>query len=145
MTPFNLEKTAYEYLQHGNVTKYIPYVYGYGFRTRSAWGLPGFDDDDDIYYAIVMDWLEGAEQLSVENITHEYACELLEGLSVIHGAGVLHADLFRRNMMIFPNTNDVAWIDFSCSHVKDYSVLPQEMGFATGIILELVFPTLELL
>ena len=138
MTPFNLEKTAYERLRAGKVENCVPLVYGYGFRTLSAWGFPEGHLDKDLYYAIVMEWLEGGEQLSTENITLEYACSLLEGLSKIHQAGVLHYDMYRRNIVVVPQQARALWIDFSCAHVNEEYAYGIEMQAATGVILELV-------
>lgn len=138
MTPFNLEKTAYEFLQSANVKDCIPQVYGYAFRTLHNWGFPFDTEDEEVYYGIVMEWLENAEQLSAENITLHYACALLEGLAKIHEAGVLHYDLYSRNMMVIPGTRRALWIDFSCAHMNEEYALPEEMTAATGVILELV-------
>ena len=141
MTPFNLEKTAYEYLRAANVEKCVPVVYGYGFRTLSEWGLPHAQGNGDIYYAIVMEWLDGAEQLSTDNISLEFACSLLDGLYDIHQAGVLHYDLYRRNMMVVPHQARALWIDFSCAHMNEEYAFGIETSLATGVILELVYPT----
>lgn len=66
MTPYKLETTAYEYLRHANVTDVVPYVYGSGSRTVVHWGLNEIDGDNDgVYHGILMEWLEGAETLSV--------------------------------------------------------------------------------
>lgn len=140
ITPFNLEKTAYEFLKHANINEFIPDVYGYDSRTMSEWGFPGSIGDEDTYYAIVMEWLENGQQLSAENITLDYAWNLLEGLYKIHQAGVLHYDLYRRNMIVIPGTKRALWIDFSCAHMNEEYAMPQEMASAAGIILELVFP-----
>ena len=139
MTPFNLEKTAYEYLRAANVENHVPVVYGYGFRTLSAWGFPKAVGNNDIYYAIVMEWLEG-EQLSTENITLEHAYNLLKGLSKIHQAGVLHYDIYRRNMMVIPQQARALWIDFSCAHMNEEYAFGIETEAASGVILELVIP-----
>jgi predicted Ser/Thr protein kinase len=140
MTPFNLEKTAYEYLRAAEVEGCIPHVYGYGCRTLSAWGLPSTPDRDGLYNAIVMEWIENAEQLSANNVNLDNACRLLKGLSKIHEAGVLHYDTFRRNLLVVPGTNRVLWIDFSCAHINEEKSHPVEMQGAAGVILEVVRP-----
>jgi predicted Ser/Thr protein kinase len=142
MTPFNLEKTAYEYLQAAKIEQYIPHVYGYGVRNLSEWGIdiPGLNvqDDDEVYYGIVMEWIMDGEQLSVENINIDYACTLLKGIAKIHEAGVLHYDTFRRNLIVVPGTRRALWIDFSCAHMNEEYVLAQEIGLAAGVIINLV-------
>jgi RIO-like serine/threonine protein kinase len=139
MTPFNLEKTAYEHLRGTKVHPHLPLVYGYGYRTLSNWGFPASSSDEEPYYALVMEWLEGAEQLSTENITLEHAYNLLEGLAKIHDAGVVHYDSYRRNMMVTPQR--AVWIDFSCAHMGvEYAPheFDEEMKIARAIIHELV-------
>jgi len=139
MTPFNLEKTAFEHLLAAKATNFIPKVHGYDARTLAGWGLPQDENNSDtLYYGILMEWLSGAECLSVHNITFNKACALLEGLDEIHKAGVLHVDPFRRNQMVFPATHRVAWIDFSCAHMNEEFVHSNELGDVAGTIMELV-------
>jgi hypothetical protein len=138
MTPFNLERTAYEHLQAAQLVEFIPHVYGYGHRTLSEWGLEV--DDDSIYYAIVMEWLGSMKQLSPETVNFTTACKLLRGLYKIHKAGVLHYDLYERNMMVTPGVKGgrAVWIDFSCAHMNRESDHADEFQTAAGIVLEVV-------
>ena len=138
LTPFNLEKTAYEHLQAANIKHWIPHVYGYASRTLSAWGIPNNTSDDESYYGIVMEWLEGAQSLSIDNVTIDNAANLLEGLAEIHEAGVLHYDTLRRNLMVFPDKRRAVWIDFSCAHMNEEYAHAQEIGTAAGVIMEVV-------
>jgi predicted Ser/Thr protein kinase len=140
MTPFNLEKTAYEYLQAAGVKDCIPHVYGYSVRTLADWGLETTWEDTDEWYGLIMEWLEGGEQLSVNNITHNNACRLLLALAKIHAAGVLHYDTYRRNLMVFPGTRRVVWLDFSCAHMNEEYAHPGEVELAAGVIFEVVCP-----
>jgi hypothetical protein len=136
MTPFNLELQAYErLLELDGIQRYIPKVFGYGQRTLSEWGFDRSPTDEDIYYAIVMEWIENAEQISAANVTVGNACKLLAGLSKIHQAGVLHNDVFRRNTMVIPGTNKAIWLDFSCAHLNEEAYLAQELEAAAGMIL----------
>jgi RIO-like serine/threonine protein kinase len=143
MTPFNLEKTAYEYLQAAKIENYIPLVHGYDHRTLSEWGLPFGTDDDQLYYAIVMEWIENGEQLSPENITLSSACMLLTGLEKVHAAGVLHWDTYKRNLMVVSDTSRGVWIDFSCALIGQDRYHAQEMASAQALILEMVSPSLN--
>ena len=116
MTPFNLETTAYAFLQDANLKDYIPKVYGQGKRTVSEWGLENIaGDKEGEYYGIIMEWIEGAERLSETNVTVGGAIALVNGLAQIHNAGVLHFDTFPRNMLVVPGTERAVWIDFSCA------------------------------
>jgi tRNA A-37 threonylcarbamoyl transferase component Bud32 len=87
-----------------------------------------------------MEWLGSMERLSPENVKLETACNLLKGLYKIHKAGVLHYDLYARNMMVTPGGGRAVWIDFSCAHMNRVSEHEQEYNMATGIILEAVSP-----
>jgi len=118
---FNQEKTAYELLKLAGVEDCIPDVYGYDCRTLVGWGLveEGEDASDDLYYGIVMEWLEGGEQVSIDNINLDNACKFIKGLNEIHGAGVLHDDLYLRNIMVLPRSNRAVFVDFSCAQVSD--------------------------
>jgi hypothetical protein len=137
MTPFNLEKTAYEYLDAAHLERYIPFVFGYDSRTLSQWGLPNVDaNDKDLYYAIVMEWIEDAEELSAENITLDSATMILTGLHKIHGAGVLHWDTYKRNMLVVPSENKGLWTDFSCALMGHEASHGQEMESVQWVVLE---------
>jgi serine/threonine protein kinase len=138
MTPFNLERRAYEYILAANIEDYVPQVFGYDHRTLSIWGLQSDAQDDQEYYAIVMEWIENGEQLSYENITLSSACMLLTGLAKIHHAGILHDDTFKRNLMIVRDEDRGIWTDFSCAQRGLEVNLAEEMESAQGIILELV-------
>jgi hypothetical protein len=138
MTPFNLERTAYEHIQAARIDGYIPEVFGYDYRTLPNWGLPFGTEDDQLYYAIVMEWVEGAEQVSPDNISVPSACMLLNGLGKIHGAGVLHNDTFKRNLMVVPDKDRGVWTDFSCAHMGEETHFGGEMMCAQGIICTMV-------
>ena len=140
MTPFNQEIAAYAtLLKHQRIQKYIPRIYGYGCRTLSEWGLPA-GDNTDIFYGIVMEWIEGAEKLCIENISVHLAWTILKGLYIIHEAGVLHQDTYSRNILVSPKDNRAVWIDFSCAHLNEPQYMAQEMGDVLGLILNKVSP-----
>jgi hypothetical protein len=140
MTPFNLEKAAYEVFLAADIRDCIPKVYAWGCRRMSEWGLPNRQEETEECYAIIMEWLEGAEQVNPENLTFDHACALLSGLVEIHAAGVLHYDLHRRNMMVIPGSKRAVWIDFSCAHLNEEYGLPQEMNIVRGIVMQTVYP-----
>jgi predicted Ser/Thr protein kinase len=124
MTPYNLETTAYAYLLHAGVKEHIPEVYGCGKRTLFGWGIKPVEDGlNEEYNAILMEFLEGAEQVTSKNVTVAHAANFANGLAKIHHAGVLHFDTFDRNMLVIPGSKRAVWIDFSCARidVADYS------------------------
>lgn len=145
MTPFNLETTAYAILEAAGIEEYIPYVHGWAKRSPVGWGLSSIDGDaEGEYYGILMEWLEGAEQLSIKNVTIDNAITLTNGLSKIHEAGILHFDTFERNMLVIPGTIRGIWIDFSCAQVGNERYHEQEMYSGGAIPIELVIPTVML-
>jgi serine/threonine protein kinase len=139
MTPFNLERAAYEHLQAAKIEGYIPHVYGFDSRTLSTWGISAKSEDDELHYAIVMEWIENGEQVSSENISISSAAMLIAGLEKVHKVGVLHNDIYKRNILVVRDEDRGVWTDFSCAYSKgqeDY--LGQEMSSARGIVLEMV-------
>lgn len=118
MTPYNLETTAYAVLREAGVEEYIPTVYGIATRTLGDWGIDIGWDNPREYRGLVMEWLEGAEQISSENVSLDHVVSLMTGLVKLHEAGVLHRDGFDRNIMVFPGSKRAVWIDFSCAHVQ---------------------------
>ena len=139
MTPYNLETTAYAYLVHARVEYYIPKVYGVGLRSVSGWGLADiWGESEDQYYGILMEWLEGAQQLSEDNVTIDHAICLAIGLSKIHDAGVLHWDTFPRNILVIPGSKRGVWIDFSCAQIGEERVHDKEMYIGGGLAIEMV-------
>lgn len=139
MTPYNLETTAYTFLNHAGVEYYIPEVYGVGKRTCDGWGMVN-DMSEIEYYGILMEWLDGAERLNSRNVTIDHAITLVRGLSKIHDAGVLHFDAFERNILVIPGSKRAVWIDFSCAqteHIMKFS-FPQETYNGGGLPIDYV-------
>lgn len=136
-TPYFLETTAYAYLRLARVEDFVPKFYGYDSRTPSQWGLDTiFGEKDGMFYGILLEWLEGAERLSSQNMTLDNVVDFIRGLAQIHNAGILHNDIFERNMLVIPATKRAVWVDFSCSKMgaEDYHDQETEAmaGFAVG-------------
>jgi len=125
MTPFNLELNAYETLLDDPAMKnYIPQIYGWGERTLSEWGLPNNENNQDIYYGLVVEWVENAEWVSTGNITVRNAMNLIAGLSRMHELGVSHNDEFPQNMLVVPKLQRALWIDLSCARFNEPETHP---------------------
>lgn len=148
LTPFNLETTAYAYLQRADLEDYIPKVYGWGARTAGAWGLNDLENEvvaldartsKTGYYGILMEWIEGAEHVSEKNITIGLAVRFAHGLAQIHNAGVLHFDTFDRNMLVVPRMRRAVWIDFSCAQLGEEEHHKGEFYGGAGSAIEYVF------
>lgn len=139
MTPYNLETTAYEYLRHAGVTYHIPRVFGCGVRTVSEWGLEEIEGDrTGLYYGILMEWLDKAEQVSETNLTVDQAVCLIIGMSKIHEAGVLHNDAYPNNAVVIPGTTRGVWLDFSCAKLGAEDYHKNEMTVAGKFPIQLV-------
>lgn len=78
-----------------------------------------------------MEWLDGAERLNSQNVTIDHAITLVRGLSKIHDAGVLHFDVFERNILVIPGSKRAVWIDFSCAQTEH--VMEASLGKETYI------------
>lgn len=146
MTPYNREITAYACLLHANVRDYVHRVYGTAKHSVSGWGLKDVaGDTSGEYYGILMEWVEGSEELTEENITIDHAVCLSIGLHKIDEAGVVHDDANPRNKIIIPGTTRAVWIDFSCSQVEVDEHLEQEMYGPGAVPVEMVgFPRVSI-
>jgi len=139
-TPYNLEITAYAYLRHAGLKYFIPKVLARGQRTVSGWGLEDVDGETEGgFYGILMEWIDGSEMLSDENVTLEHAQCLVRGLMKIHEAGVLHNDAFPKNMLVVPGTGRAVWVDFSCAKIGLPDEFEYEMRVGGLIPIQLVF------
>jgi len=118
MLPYELETEAYEYLAHHGVYYWIPRVYGTAVRTPAQWGLDKVDGDEEgEYHGILMEWIEGGEWLSQDNLSADHVVSFVRGLVRIHDAGVFHNDSENQNMLVVPGSDRAVWIDFSCARV----------------------------
>jgi len=140
-TPYILETAAYAYLRTARVEEFIPKFYGYDLRTPSQWGLDRImGEEDGEFYGIVVEWIEGGEQLSERNITLELVVNFICGLIKIHNAGVFHNDPSEQNMLVVPSTKRSVWIDFSCALIGSQRYHQGEMEGVAGFAIGMVFP-----
>ena len=110
---YDTEAAAYEYLLHNEVEFWIPDIIGTAQRNVSGWGLDNLDGDrEGNYYGLLMEWIEGGERLTPENVRADHIVSFVRGLVRIHEAGVLHNDTWARNMLVVPGSNRAVWIDF---------------------------------
>jgi serine/threonine protein kinase len=121
------ETTAYRYLQHFGVTDkcLVPRIYGVlpSMNKKRLGEVLGDCIPEDVSITppasgVVMEYIEGAESPSIENMTQPLAQKILRGLRRIHFAHVLHGDAEGRNILIFPKTGKVVFIDFSSARIN---------------------------
>ena len=118
MLPYDSETAAYEYLAHNGVYHWIPHVFGTAVRSPAQWGLEHVDGDEEgDYYGILMEWIEGGEELTEDNVRAHHVVSFIRGLVRMHDAGVIHNDIEDRNMLVVPGSERAVWIDFSSSRV----------------------------
>ena len=141
-----LETNAYAYLRRAGVEQYVPKFHGYDRRTPAQWGLPSImGHTDGEFYGILLEWLEGGVQLSEENVTLDNVVDFITGIARIHNAGILHNDVFERNMIFIPETKRSVWIDFSCSQLGyDEDYYDQELEGVAGFSIEHVIASVFL-
>ena len=145
-TPYMLETNAYAYLRRAGVKEYVPKFYGYDQRTPAQWGLPSImGHTDGEFYGILLEQLEGAIQLSEKNVTLDNVVDFIAGVARIHSAGILHNDIFDRNMLYIPEAKRSVWIDFSCAQIGyDEDYYDQELQGVAGFSIEYVRPPFSL-
>ena len=68
--------------------------------------------------AVLLEYLDKAQRASSANMTHALAAEALRGLRLIHNAHVLHGDAEARNILVYPETGKVVWLDFSSAEIN---------------------------
>jgi predicted Ser/Thr protein kinase len=137
-TPYYLETTAYAYLRRAQVEEFVPKFYGYDFRKPSNWGLQAATaEDEEPLYGILLEWLDGAKQLSEQNMDSAVVIDFMRGLTQIHNAGILHNDIFECNMLVLPSKRSV-WIDFSCAKMGREDIHDQEALALAGFAIETV-------
>ncbi|OSD08689.1 hypothetical protein PYCCODRAFT_1473256 [Trametes coccinea BRFM310] len=81
--------------------------------------------------ALLLEWFEGAQQLSIDNVTPAIADAGLRALYRVHASFVMHGDVHRRNILVLPGGR-VVWIDFdaafaACESTPDNPMRRQEL------------------
>jgi len=111
--------------------EYIPKIYSWGKRTVLNW-------NQDIYYGLVLEWVENAEWLFTQNIAVRHAVSLVAGLSRMHELGVSHNDKFAQNLLVVRQPERALWIDFSCAYFDERETHPQHTEGLVGEIVDKV-------
>jgi RIO-like serine/threonine protein kinase len=108
---------------------YVPVFYGCIDQLNPKEWQPDlymFADDEYPASAIFIEYIPGLEMLELETATKERMAKFVEGLHAIHKAGVLHSDLYSRNMMVDPTKPDkVVWLDFDRARTFDNTKLTE--------------------
>jgi predicted Ser/Thr protein kinase len=121
------ETDAYRYLYHYGAPEdgAVPKIYGV-LPSISKKRLAEMLGDSIPDYApitapasgLFMQYFEGAVNPSSENMTPKLAKAAVEALRTIHGSHVLHGDAEGRNLLMYPETGRVVWIDFSSASIN---------------------------
>jgi len=67
---------------------------------------------------VLLEYIDGSQRASAAVMTPAIAKEALYGLQLIHNAHVLHKDAEARNILIYPDSGRVVWIDFSSAEIN---------------------------
>lgn len=141
MRRFAREKDAYEHLLHyGACAKgAVPHCYGWQELSvddiSKILALPDISDDlrtlkndDGPPKAIMLEYFEGAQRTSVDNITEDIADAGMRAMCSIHASYILHSDTSGRNLLFFPSGR-VVWIDFDTSATvhDEYPIRTQDL------------------
>lgn len=117
--PFTCESNAYQRLKSKGLCEQgvIPDFYGVieNINPKEAeWEphLEKFTDEELPLNAVLMEYIPNMHQIDLSTYSEERLEKLHAILKEIHAAGVLHDDLYPRNMMVQVDTGRVLWIDF---------------------------------
>ncbi|KIP05265.1 hypothetical protein PHLGIDRAFT_162084 [Phlebiopsis gigantea 11061_1 CR5-6] len=137
---FAREKLAYEHLlRFGACDKgAVPRCFGWLELTAeerdSLVTLPNLTDqwhhlhkDDGLPKALLLEYIDDAEQMTIDSITLERADKALRALYHIHAAHVLHNDVHGRNILV-GSGGRVVWIDFDAARTVNQSTESRPVG-----------------
>lgn len=112
---YRLEKEAYERLSHHGVCArgVAPQCYGWLYLDEERIQQIGLQGRGA--YALVLEYLEGAQPVTTHNITIDIADKALRGLCDIHAALVLHSDTETKGNLLLLPEGRVVWLDFDSS------------------------------
>lgn len=76
-----------------------------------------FEQDELPPSAVILEYVHDMVRLDLESFTQERLDRIHKILFEFLEAGLLHGDVFPRNMMVVPSSPDgrVLWIDFDCA------------------------------
>lgn len=115
---FRCESNAYEKLFTSGVCErsFVPKFYGSFNQVDPAAFYPAFQHfahDKLKRGAILLEYLPNTENLNCVNYSDALYSQAVEGMKEIHRAGVLHRDIYPRNMLLVRGGPDrLVWIDF---------------------------------
>ncbi|KIP05260.1 hypothetical protein PHLGIDRAFT_162018 [Phlebiopsis gigantea 11061_1 CR5-6] len=130
---FRREKEAYEHLLHSGACEkgLVPQCFGWLELTEedrdTLLMLPDVPEewrhihrDDGLPKALLLEFFDDAEPLTIDNITLKIADSAVRALYHIHASYVLHNDIHGRNVLVLPGQR-VVWIDFDSAAVVSRS------------------------
>jgi hypothetical protein len=128
---YEREVDSYSLMIHRKVKRCIPEVYFKGALPLSIWNgnhnrsqrsSATSDEDDEIWYGIVMEYFDDFRELDFEKIDADTALAVAKALTRIHQARIMHGDLQEQNILLVRRAGDVrvVWIDFSCAWINAY-------------------------
>ena len=126
-------KNAYEHLVHGGACQNgtVPFCFGWLELAKEDLDnlvkLPDLPDawsyihqDDGLPKALLLEYFDGAERMTIDNITVKIADSAVRALYQVHASYVLHNDIHGRNVLVLPGGR-VVWVDFDSTDTVDKS------------------------
>ncbi|KAJ6037308.1 serine/threonine protein kinase [Penicillium herquei] len=140
LNPFRCERNAYENLIAYGVcdTGFVPKYYGYIDQLDPQAFYPALQDfvsDEFNPKAILIEFFPDSEIIDCENYSKSLFSQAIEGIKEIHKAGVLHDDIYPKNLLLVRGTPDrLVWIDFDLATTfTDYG--PEELALCENEVL----------
>ncbi|KAF8517050.1 hypothetical protein BU17DRAFT_92222 [Hysterangium stoloniferum] len=149
---FLLEFVAYSNLTHFGLCDegLVPHCYGwYDFASELQDGadvlakrhpnMSSIWEDEVPPRALLLEYLEDTEQLSLENFTPPIGSAVLGALERIHSVGIIHRDTVTRNILVHPD-GKTFWIDFENAYTFPPEVMESEwIIYRTGYEMSLIW------
>ncbi|KAK3191483.1 hypothetical protein K4F52_002298 [Lecanicillium sp. MT-2017a] len=135
---FVREWTAYRLLKRHGLCKrgVVPDFYGTirGINPREWPNLHMFHKDTLPADAVLIEYIPNMHMIDLSNYTEERAARLSKILLEINSIGILHCDIYPRNMMVVEGEagtgqERVLWVDFDCAQVIPPEFSPEHAHY----------------
>lgn len=81
--------------------------------------------------ALLLEYFEGAQPVTIDNVTAKLADLALRGMCAVHACYVAHCDISSRNVLVTPS-GSVVWVDFDRAVMVDTQLCPLKRYMVFG-------------